>query len=586
MAYLDLFGKKSVNSKINSPLDYSMLAEKIKKKYSKKFKKINFAILSTYTAETLKDYLIVELAKRSLNCELKFFPLNQFEQEILNKDSKIYDKEIDVILLLFFFEDFGITEKSDNKQMLSRISKLIKSIREKSTAKIFMPNFFGRPENNDGNLYPNNSKKLEENLIIINKLLLNLIKKKNDVFLIDFKKLVFNFGAKNIFDKKLDYIGKVPFSVSGQINVSNQIARYISASFRYPKKCLVLDADNTLWGGIVGELGKDNILLSESYPGNTFKDFHRYILELYKRGIILALASKNNYEDVKSVFSGNDDSLLKLKHFSSIQVNWNEKFINLKKISNDLNIGLDSLVFFDDNPFERELIKKKLPEVSVIDVPKDSSKYIKALEDSELFDTFSISSEDRKRNIIYNQEKKRKVFKSNFNDIDSFLKNLKMKAKFYKIKENDLGRAVQLLSKTNQFNLTTRRHSETDLISILKNGGIGYTMRISDCFGDNGVVGLILISKVQTKWYIDSFLLSCRVIGRKAEDLLLSFTLNNLLKINKKKKIEVVGEYIPTPRNPLVKDFFKIKGFLPKNNLWYKKVSKPLPMPKFFKIVN
>ena len=176
-----------------------------------------------------------------------------------------------------------LQKKVTNKQILSRISKLIKSIREKSTAKIFMPNFFERPENNDGNLYPNNSKKLEENLIIINKLLLNLIKKKNDVFLIDFKKLVFNFGAKNIFDKKLDYIGKVPFSVSGQINVSNQIARYISASFRYSKKCLVLDADNTLWGGIVGELGKDNILLSESYPGNTFKDFHRYILELYKR---------------------------------------------------------------------------------------------------------------------------------------------------------------------------------------------------------------------------------------------------------------------------------------------------------------
>ena len=245
MAYLDLFGKNSVNSKINSPLDYSILAEKLKK-YSKKFKKINIAILSTYTAETLKDYLIVELAKRSLNCELKFFPLNQFEQEILNKDSKIYDKKIDDFVA-FFFEDFGITEKSNNKQTLSRISKLIKLIREKSTAKIFMPNFFERPENNDGNLYLNNSKKLEENLIIINKLLLNLIKKKNDVFLIDFKKLVFNFGAKNIFDKKLDYIGKVPFSVNGQINVSNQIARYISASFRQSKKCLVLDADNTLW---------------------------------------------------------------------------------------------------------------------------------------------------------------------------------------------------------------------------------------------------------------------------------------------------------------------------------------------------
>ena len=582
----NLFGKGSPDfSKIHSPIEYSLMAEKIKKKFSNKSKQKNIVILSSYTSEILRDYLYVELAKRSLNCKLTFLPFNQLEQEIFNEKSKIYNKKTDMILLLFLIEDFVNLNKVNSKQLMSKATKLIRTIRQKSSAKIFISNFFERHEHSCGDLYFNN---YNDTITILNfnKLFLRFIKTMNDVFLLDFRSLIFDFGIKNIFEKKLEYIAKVPFSSGGQVSISKLIARCIATSYKPTSKCLVLDADNTLWGGVVGELGKDNIQLSESYPGNTFKDFQRYILKLHKRGIILALASKNNFEDVREVFSKNDDALLKLKHFSSIQVNWDEKFINLQKISTELNIGLDSLVFFDDSPFERELIRNKLPSVNIIDVPNDSSKYIQVLEDSEYFDTYSISSEDKKRNLIYRQEKKRKVLRDSSKDIDAFLKNLDMTAKFYKLSSKDLSRAVQLLSKTNQFNLTTKRHSESNLVSFLNKGGLGYTMRIADCFGDNGVVGLILIKKTQSRWHIDSLLLSCRVIGRKAEDLLLSYALNSLFKIEKKTTIEVSGEYIKTERNSLVKDFFKQRGFSLKNNLLYKKLSKKMLMPKFFKLIN
>ena len=196
-----------------------------------------------------------------------------------------------MILLLFLIEDFVNLNKVNSKQLMSKATKLIRTIRQKSSAKIFISNFFERHEHSCGDLYFNN---YNDTITILNfnKLFLRFIKTMNDVFLLDFRSLIFDFGIKNIFEKKLEYIAKVPFSSGGQVSISKLIARCIATSYKPTSKCLVLDADNTLWGGVVGELGKDNIQLSESYPGNTFKDFQRYILKLHKRGIILALATK------------------------------------------------------------------------------------------------------------------------------------------------------------------------------------------------------------------------------------------------------------------------------------------------------
>ncbi len=566
-----------------SPVDYSNLSEKIKK--IKNTKKINICILSSYTSEILKDFIVVQLAQRGIACNLNFLPYNYLEQEILNDKSLIYSSKNDVILVLYLFNDFiDENSKKISKPNITRISKSIKTIQKKSKAKIFISNFFQTQFLNYGDLYAEKEYSKESLILESNIKLLAMVKKKINVHILDLKNVILRLGTNKSFNSKLNFFGKVPFSINAQIEVSKEIAKFIKASYFTNKKCLVLDADNTLWGGIVGELGFENIMLSESYPGNTFKNFQNYLLNLHQRGIILALAIKNNFDYVKDALSKNDDSILKLNHFSSVKVNWDEKFINLQKISHELNIGLDSMVFFDDSPFERELIKKKLPEVTVLDVPNDSSKYVNIIENSELFDSLIISAEDKKRNKLYSQEKKRKKFKENFKDMNGFLSNLKMKVKFYNIDKGNLQRVVQLLSKTNQFNLTTKRHSESDLIKMFKNGSFGYSMRLSDCFGDNGIVGVIIISPFKNSWYVDTLLLSCRVIGRKVEDLMLSFIINKILEKNNSTKFNLLGEYIKTTKNQLVADFYKSRGFKKEHKFWKKSFSTPVLPPNLFKI--
>lgn len=355
------------------------------------------------------------------------------------------------------------------------------------------------------------------------------------------------------------------------------------------RKCIVLDLDNTLWGGIVGEDGLKGIKLGPTSEGRPFWEFQKYLFSLFKQGIVLAINSKNNYDEVLTVFRKHPYMVLKEEHFAAMQINWNDKVSNLKTIANEINIGPDSLIFIDDDKLNREIIKNTFPEVSVVDMPDDPSLYLSTIMDINDICTLQITEEDKKKGKMYAEQRKRNDFKKVVVDLDEYLKALKIVLTIEKSNSFSTPRISQLTKKTNQFNMTTRRYEEEDIRKMASDKNfLVYSAQVEDRFGDNGITGVVIIEKTKTRWRIDTFLLSCRVLGRRIEDSLFAL----ILSAAKNEKVSViVGEFTATKKNIPAKDFFKNHGFhlFQKENAvenWEYDVAKKFPSPAFIKIVN
>jgi FkbH-like protein len=329
---------------------------------------------------------------------------------------------------------------------------------------------------------------------------------------------------------------------------------------------LVLDFDNTIWGGLVGEVGGNGIEIGNGSPaGEIYLRFQKYVIDLNKRGIILAGCTKNEYS---SAISGlkNKNNVLKEDHFSVIKANWKNKAENIREIAKDLNIGLDSMVFMDDSKFERELVKKELPMVEVPELGEDPEKFIHFLDNEKYFETTKILKEDKKRISFYKENIKREKEKNSFSDTKGYLESLKMKANFKNFKDSDIERIYQLINKTNQFNLTTYRYTLKDVIKFKKSKKhICIAANLSDKFGDNGLI-TILIAKIENnKAEILIWLMSCRVFSRDMELAMFDKLIETLLS----KKIKFIyGKYLKTKKNIIVKDLFKNLGFKKDKNKW------------------
>ena len=322
------------------------------------------------------------------------------------------------------------------------------------------------------------------------------------------------------------------------------------------KKCLVLDLDNTLWGGILGEDGIDGIKLSGDYPGKAYHLFQEALKELSNNGAILTICSKNDEEEALDAIVNNPFMVLKKDDFASWRINWNDKAANIKEIAEELNIGLDSMVFIDDNPSERELIRQVLPMVTVPEFPAQPYElpvFCKELIEQH-FRVFSITEEDRKKSEQYRANALRTQSQRTFTDMESFLESLDIHIRIESADEFNIPRIAQMTQKTNQFNLTTRRYTESDIHSRLDGGWDICCMSVSDRFGDNGITGCLLINGNE----IDSLLLSCRILGKGIE----SAFLNTILARLRDRGIQSVkAEYIPTAKNAQVADFYDKSGF-------------------------
>ena len=339
------------------------------------------------------------------------------------------------------------------------------------------------------------------------------------------------------------------------------VGRWLAAKQGRSFKCLVLDLDNTVWGGTIGDDGMEGIAIGQgSALGEAYTAFQEYCRELTRRGIILAVCSKNDEANAVEPFEKHPDMVLRRGDIASFVANWSDKAGNIRAIAEELNIGLDSLVFIDDNPFERNLVRQELPMVAVPEVSDDPVGYPVALSDAGYFEGLSVTDEDRERTGQYQGNKARDALKDSATDLPAYLRGLEMELVVKPFDRIGLQRIVQLINKSNQFNLTTRRYTDEDIIAVMADpDAFGLQLRLLDRFGDNGVIAIVIGRLLESRdLLIDTWLMSCRVLGRQVEPTTLNLIAEQAQKLGAKR---LAGEYIPTKKNGMVKDHYARLGF-------------------------
>lgn len=453
--------------------------------------------------------------------------------------------DIDILILYMLPYTYAVESLlSAVDSFIERVKFISSSYPDKTIYAITLQNYFYQP-------FVISSNELSEKINEYNRLL----RKTDNIRAIDISK--FYTGHENVFDPKYYYLYNAIINPSLAKEFQGFLMNEIQILKQPRKKCLILDLDNTLWGGILGEDGASNLQISGSYPGNCFHDFQKMILDLKQQGVILALCSKNNYDCVKGCFESRDDLVLSLDDFVVKKINWEEKRHNVMEIAKELNIGLDSIVFIDDSPFERENVKT-LSDVTVLDFPEHPYLMVEhfAKEFHRYFSIYNLTDDDMNKSKQYEYRAKSEELRAKIGNEDEFIKKLDIKITCEKLNQNNADRIAQLTLKSNQFNLTTRRYEKNDLMNMPDT--LILAIKVTDKFGDLGITGVAIVKKKNKKAYIDSFLMSCRVLGRKIEQEFLKMVLNQIWESGIK---EVIGEYIESPKNSQVADFYVNNGF-------------------------
>jgi FkbH-like protein len=369
-------------------------------------------------------------------------------------------------------------------------------------------------------------------------------------------------GTATCFDVGLWHGGKQEISPAAAPLYGDLAARLIAAQRGLSGKCLVLDLDNTLWGGVIGDDGLEGIRLGQgSREGESYVSFQKYILDLSRRGVILAVCSKNEEANALLPFEQHPEMLLKRSDIACFVANWDNKASNLRHIAKYLNIGLDALVFADDNPFERNIIRRELPMIVVPELPQDPAYYANCLSDCGAFELLHVTNEDLERSSQYQALSERTALKESFEDIDGYLKSLDMKLYWSEFDELNLKRVSQLINKTNQFNMTTKRYSEPQVLDVISDPtALGLHFRLTDKFGDNGIIGVMIgrLDQRDGAMIIDTMLMSCRVFGRNVEYEMMSLFVKEAATMG---ATHVVGDYVATPKNGIVSELYTGFGF-------------------------
>lgn len=558
-----------------SELEFSELIKLVESLDQKDIYKdqLRIAFLRNVTLDTIVPYLRFLCYKENFKPIIHMGEYDNALQFVMDKDSFIHQIAFDVIIICLKLETLSkrlVTEFSSMNpseiteeagRIVGFIDKIISEIRKDIHTPVLIHNFetpvypsFGILDYQDHHSQVNTIRSINRNLV-------DIITKYESIFIVDVDLLQSTIGYLNYNDNRFWLIGKAPYSRQACQIIAGEYIKFINALKGKNKKCLVLDCDNILWGGIIGEDGINKIKLSKIYPGSAYYEFQQAIINLYNRGIALAICSKNNESDVLEVMRNHPDMILKEEHFVSMKINWKDKVTNLKEIANELNIGLDSLVFIDDSDFEINLVRQMLPEVKAIKLSQDASLYKDILNSSGIFDTLVLSKEDRERNETYKAEIKRKRLKNEFlvDKIEDYYRYLEMEVSIEYADDFLIPRISQLTQRTNQFNLTTGRYSESEIkeISESKDADV-FCLSLKDRFGDSGIVGVAILKYSAKDAFIDTFLLSCRVIGRGVEGVLLNVCINTAIQRNCER---IIGLYKPTQKNGQVEGFYSGHNF-------------------------
>lgn len=530
---------------------------------------IRLALLSSNSFSFLEPYLVVECARRGLAAAPVCGAFGQLEQAILDEASSAVTSDTDVIVLALRIEDVfqDVYLRADSQalheaaqQCIDRLEQCVDLARSRSDARILVANFslpsFAVSANPFGAGLADGPARI---VATANAGLAERMANRPDVCVWDYGGLVASRGAAHWTDPRLWYLARQPIAGAQLPFAAAHLARSIAGTSFEPAKCLVLDLDNTLWGGAAGDDGVDGIDIGDDYPGSVFQQFQQAVAGLGRRGVLLAIASKNDETPVREIFEKHPDMVLQWDDFSSRKINWDSKSQNLKAIADELNIGLDALVLFDDNPVEREEVKINAPQVHVVDVPPSPLGYVEALFGSGFFDSPLRSVEDEERAGYYRNEARRQADQATAASMEDFLASLEMQATVGEAGPETIARIAQLVGKTNQFNLTTRRHTRARLQQMADDDNWNVRwMRLRDRYGDCGLIGVTIVHYEEQVATIDSFLMSCRVMNRNVERAMLRDIVEGTIA---RGCTFLRGLYMATERNSIVRDFYSKNGF-------------------------
>jgi FkbH-like protein len=532
---------------------------------------LKVALLASYTIDPLVPFLKVESARVGFGLDVSVAPFNTARQALLDPHAGGV-AQADVVVLAELLSDVcpalaidyldlgaeDITRAID--ETVDALVAALSAFRFVSTARVVVHNY-SLPESPMLGLYEVMATRSQTEAIRrLNRTLADAVSAIADVYVLDFERICADIGYRRSRDEKMWALARAPLSAAALAAVGERQARLIRALYTPARKCLVLDLDNTLWGGVLGEAGMAGIKLGQTYPGNAYRQFQQFLLQLNRRGVLLAINSKNNPEDAAEVLASHPDMVLRSEHFAAMRVNWTDKPSNMLAIAEELNIGLDSLVFLDDNPAECALMRDALPQVLTLHAPQDPTLASRVVIHSGAFDRLSLTEEDLGRSAMYREQRARATLASTARSLDDFLADLQMTATIKAVDDFTFPRAYELITKTNQFNLTTRRYTPAELKALTTDPKHGvFTLQLTDRFGDNGIVGLAVAGLRERACDVDAFLLSCRVIGRTAETALLAF-LVDWARTRGADAIE--GDFIPTKKNAPAADFYARHGFV------------------------
>ena len=556
-----------------SAQDYSLLARALARRAGAP--DVKMAYLGNFTLDLLPRYVEVAAAREGLVAGTYLGRFDQHVQEVLDERSALVDEVPDVVFLALSLRllrpgrigAFATLDAADRRalkeEVLAHVESWVESAERRLPATLLVANFPSpawplagvadvKAEYGETELYAE-----------LNLELLRRLKAHPRAQLFDLERLTARFGKDRVLDRKMYYLAKMEWSAAFLPCVAGEVVRHVKAVKGLAKKCVVLDLDNTLWGGVVGEEGPAGVKCGAGDPeAEAFLDFQRCLKGLQARGVLLAVSSKNNPADVHEVFAARPEMPLKLEDFAALEIGWGHKHEALQRIAADLNVGVDSLVFVDDNPAEISLIRQMLPEVEVVQLPPDPADFAAALLRMNGFEKTAVLEEDARKTALYHENRQRQELeRAAGGDLATYLASLGTEVSIGRATPADLPRVHQLFTKTNQFNLTTVRYSPGDVERFADSPWheLG-VVKARDRFGDLGTIGTYLLRKEGRTVHVDSLLMSCRAMGRGIETAMMNHVKRRLL--DDRGRLELRGRYVPTAKNQPAERFFEQQGFL------------------------
>ena len=553
---------------------FSELKKNLKKDFSN-LSKIKVAILGDSATQFLAQAIRGQGFENNFNLDIWEADFNQIDLQTNDSGSELYTQNPDVVIIFQathkLLGKYNKLKTENHNQLanneLDKINNYIDCIEQNCKAKIIFYNY----NEIDDSVFGNFALKTPSSFLFqtrkLNYELMLLAAQKPNFYLCDIATIHNQMGKNNFFQSSIYINTEMVFSIDSLPLIASKTVDFIATLNGKFKKCVILDLDNTTWGGIIGDDGLENIQIGSLGIGKAFSEFQYWIKKLKNRGIIVAVCSKNTESVAKEPFEKHPDMVLKLDDISVFVANWENKADNIRQIQNILNIGFDSMVFLDDNPFERNIVRENIPEICVPELPEDPAEYLEYLYGLNLFETISFSNEDSERTKLYQTEAKRVTVQQKFTNEDDFLKSLDMVSKVEPFNKFNNPRVAQLSQRSNQFNLRTVRYIDADIEQLSQSENYHtFTFTLEDKYGDNGLICVIILKHQNTdNVFIDTWFMSCRVLKRGMEN----FVLNTIIDFCKSKNYKnLIGEYLPTPKNEMVKNHYLDLGFSQDDDFW------------------